>query len=120
MQYEEIPNLTVSEVEMAIQNNNPESLRVVPISVSFYATNLRWAEQICLHLSKHPNNNVRGNAILGLGHLARRFGTLTQVLVQPVLEQALQASNVFIRGQAEAAAGDIELFLKWKLKRPKH
>ena len=53
-----------------------------------------------------------------LGHLARRFGVLDEGLVQPVLEAGLEDVSRFVRGQANAAADNLEHFLGWRIRRP--
>ncbi len=115
MKYEDPPELTKSGVESAIQRDDEEELLSIPIAVSLYEADAEWAENICLSLSAHPDANVRGNAVPGFGHLARRFGKLNQEIVQPVIEKALNDPDDFVRSQAASAADDVVFFLKWKL-----
>jgi hypothetical protein len=61
---------------------------------------------------------VRGNALAGFGHLARRFGMLDRRRVQRLIEIGLHAHHEYVRAQAESAADDVETFLSWKLARP--
>ena len=87
------------------------------LSAALYAEDREWAEDICLRLSNHEHFNVRGNAVLGLGHIARIHRELNELKAKPVIEAALKDENVYVRGQAVAAADDVEFFLKWKIDR---
>ena len=118
MEYESIPEITKLEVEESIKRNDPEELLYTVLSVALYSEDLNWAESICLKLAKHPHFNVRGNAILGFGHLARIHGKLTEKNIKPIIEAALQDEDEYVRGQAWSASDDVEHFLKWKVKKP--
>jgi hypothetical protein len=61
---------------------------------------------------------VRGNALQGLGHLARRFGQLDRRRVQRLIEIGLHARHEYVREQAESAAADAESYLGWRFERP--
>jgi hypothetical protein len=117
MKYEAITDFSKDEMDSALEKGNLELLRLIPISVSLNSNELESAEQICLILSAHKDFTVRGNAILGFGHLARRFGKLTNENILTVIQNALMDENGYVCGQAEAAADDVEHFLKWKVSR---
>lgn len=105
-----------SEIETAIIQGDIECLRVIPILVSMDPPECRWAEAICLRLSGHEDNTVRGNAILSFGHLARTCGVLNLPSVVPVVLAALQDKSAFVRGHANDAFDDIEHYLSCNLK----
>src|SRR5690606_1288821 len=46
-------------------------LLYVPIVISMDPPDCQWAQGICIRLAAHADPTVRGNAILGFGHLAR-------------------------------------------------
>ena len=119
MRYEPIPKWTASEIEAILVQNRPDEVCLAALSAALYADDSLWAEAICLHLAQHPNAAVRGNAILGFGHIARIHHHLTRTLTQPVIERALQDESNYVRSQAENAADDVNVFLKWKIKRPR-
>jgi hypothetical protein len=75
------------------------------------------ASALCLQFARHEHFRVRGNAILGLGHLARRFRQLEPV-ARGVIDDGLRDNNADVRGPAESAADDAEHFLGWKIPRP--
>ncbi|MEW6736808.1 MAG: hypothetical protein AB1489_36305 [Acidobacteriota bacterium] len=105
------------DAEAAINRDDPEELLYVPISVSMTAPDFQWAQSICIRLSSHRDFNVRGNAILGFGHLARRLYKLNKEIIKPIIEAALRDDDEFVRGQALLAAKDLRKFLKWRIKR---
>ncbi|MGI4790966.1 MAG: hypothetical protein ACRYFS_19225 [Janthinobacterium lividum] len=99
-----------SDVEDAIARNVPKELSSVVIGVALNASDLEWAQRVCVRLATHPDSNVRGNALLGLGHLARRFGQLNRNIVVPLIEAGLHDEDSFVRGQAQAAFDDVSFF----------
>ena len=100
-------------MEAALERDEPADLLYVPVSVSLYAEDREWAEAVCVRLAHHPHFNVRGNAMLGLGHLARRFGVLDRTLVAPLVLAALDDPHAYVRGQADNALDDIRQFIGW-------
>lgn len=99
-------------------SNDPHDLSVTVIAAALSAPNLDWAQSFCLKLALHPHPNVRGNADLGFGHLARRFGSLDEQTVKPLVEAALRDPDAFVRSQADSAADDLAHFLHWQMSRP--
>ncbi|HYW11607.1 MAG TPA: hypothetical protein VE871_06600 [Longimicrobium sp.] len=106
---------TMADVEAAIARDEAAELLHVPILVSMDPPDCAWAQEICIRLAAHPHANVRGNAILGFGHLARTCGALDEPRVRPLVESALHDEDDYVRGQADAAAGDLEHFLGWRI-----
>ena len=110
---------TIADVEAEIAKDDPtDGLHEVPIDVSMDPPDCAWAMSVCLRLSGHRDEQVRGNAILGFGHLARICGQLNEALVKPLVEAALVDASAIVRGQAEAAADDLRHFLGWQINRP--
>ena len=116
--YEPISETSRAEVGAAIERDDPEELLRVVLSAALHAEDPAWAEELCLHLALHSHPNVRGNAVLGLGHLSRSHGRLDRARAEPVIRAALGDADAYVRGQAEAAADDVEHFLGWRLGRP--
>src|SRR5262245_49626927 len=113
MKYEAIPVLSRDEIESAILRNDLEELLYAVLSVALYSDAPVWEECVCVRLSNHEHFNVRRNAILGFGHIARIHRKLTMSIVKPLIEAALQDQNDYVRGHADDAADDVELFLQW-------
>ena len=111
MKYQDPMFISFAEVEAALARNDPEELLSLPIAVSLYAEDLNRAQDLCAQLAVHSHPNVRGNAILGFGHLARRFRQLDRRVVDPLVASGLQDPDSFVRGQADCASSDIAHFL---------
>jgi hypothetical protein len=109
--YEDIPEFTRRDVEDIVSRGNPAELCYVAISVSMFSTDFDWAQSICLLLASHIDVTVRGNAVLSLGHLARRFGRLDLNVVGPVYQAAIHDPEDYVRSQAESGLDDIVHFL---------
>src|SRR6266403_1506912 len=118
MKYEAIARKTKDEVESAILGDNPEELSHAVLSAALYFEDSLWAENVCVQLARHPDENVRGNAILGFGHIARIHRQLNSSNIKPLIETALEDESEYVRAQAESAADDAEFFLKWIIARP--
>lgn len=101
----------------AIQANDAGVLGPMIIAAALYEDDFDTAYDACVQLSSHPDEVVRGNAILGLGHLARLFGRLGDEAPAIVTRGLLDASN-YVRGQAHAAAGDLQHFLGIEVREP--
>ena len=78
-----------ADVEAAIVNGDLSELRLVPIIVTMSSPSRIWSERICVRLSTHPDEFVRGNAMTGFGHLARLYRYLNRSVVQPIILQGL-------------------------------
>jgi hypothetical protein len=117
MKYEEIARLNQVQIDLAISRNEPDELSRAVLSAALYADNSQWAEDICVRLAGHENANVRGNAVLGFGHIARINRNLTESRVRPLIEDALRDEDAYVRDQAESAADDVESFLRWRINR---
>src|SRR6476646_1386889 len=114
LKYDPIPVLTWAEIEDAIQRDDPQELLYAVLSAALYAEDQEWAQDVCLRLAFHPHSAVRGNPILGVGHIARVHRCLDRVRVQPIIERALDDPNEYVRGHAVDAVDDIKHFLRWQ------
>lgn len=118
MTFQEPKRFSKEEVEAAIERCDPAELLEIPVSLSLYDSNPKWVQLVCFGLSAHAHPVVRGNAVLALGHLARRFGKLDfEDVVKSVVEEAFHDSDDYVRGQADAAADDIEQFTDCRIGR---
>ena len=113
--YKEVADVSRTELDNAIRQNNVDVLIRSVISIALYHEDAEWVAGVCKCLSKHANPTVRGNAILGFGHLARRFGSLDEATVKPIIERGLSEIDSYVNGQAWAAASDVTHILNWKV-----
>ena len=99
-----------SSLAAAIDQDDPEVLARMIIAAALYEEDFDVVSAACARLSSHTDEIVRGNAILGFGHLARLFGRTTPD-VPLLVKNALTDRSDYVRGQAHAAAGDLAHFL---------
>ena len=117
-EYREVRTFSDIELLEVLSRDIAEELSVVVIGVSLHHPNLEAACTLCTRLANHENPTVRGNAILGFGHLARRFGMLDEYTTKLIIESGLVDPSEYVRGQTWAAADDLEHFLNWAVERP--
>jgi hypothetical protein len=113
LKYEEPREWTRDEVERALRDDNPDALLMAVIAVSMNESDWKYAQDLCVKLASHPHFNVRGNAVLGFGHIARIHGKLDRPIVQPLIVAALQDESDYVRGQADSAVDDTKIYLGW-------
>ena len=101
-------------VEHILAEGDPAELLHLPVAVSMDPPDAEWAQGICIELAGHSDAIVRGNALLGFGHLARTTGALDAAFVRPLIEDGRKDSDPYIRSQAEVAVEDTESFLGWR------
>jgi len=103
-----------AKIEAALRHNDAEALSRIVVAVALSEADGPFSERLCQELALHSDETVRGNAILGFGHLARRFRKL-QPESTKFIENGLKDSSEYVRGQAWAAASDATFFLKLKI-----
>ncbi len=105
-------------MEAALLRDDPGELARAVLAAALHAEDGAWAEDVCARLASHASPTVRGNAVLGFGHVARVHGALGRERAMPILEAALADADEYVRGQAHAAVDDVEHFLGWRTSRP--
>ena len=115
LRYESIEFHGEESAEAAIARDEPAELLYVPVAASLYSDDLEWAQRLCVRLARHPHFNVRGNAVLGFAHLARRFRRLDRTAVEPLVAAALLDPDPYVSGHAREAIDDLRHFLGWQL-----
>jgi hypothetical protein len=118
MRYEGIDPMSREEVEAVLARDDPDELLRAVLAVALQSEESEWAGSVCLRLASHRHFNVRGNAILGFGHLARRYRRLDPAAGE-IIEAGLRDVDPYVRGQADAAADDAEQYLGWTITRPR-
>ena len=115
MKYEDPGETGREEIQSILDRDDSDELLNMVVSIGLYEDDYDLAYNIVHRLSSHSHYNVKGNAILCFGHLARRFGKLPEEQVKPIIETALNDKEEYIYGQACTAADDVQLFLGWKI-----
>ena len=103
-----------ARAESAIAQDAPESLRDVAREIGLEAADREWAQSCLIQLARHRDAEVRGNALEGFGHLARRFGRLDPGRVRRIVGIALIDPSDQVREKARSAALDLKTFLRWE------
>jgi hypothetical protein len=116
MQNDRPPHLSEDRatIEMILATGSIYDLERLSIAVGEDYPDWKYAQDVCLRLAEHSNDNVRANACLGLGYIARTQGRLEQHLVKPILLRELRCQTEF-RGKIADAIDDINFFLGWRL-----
>lgn len=115
LEYQQVRNYTTAEIEKALERSVPHELQVVIIGAALYHDDAAYVERLCCDLADSSHEELRGNAILCLGHLARRFRRLVEQQTRPLIESGLIDPSEYVRGQAWAAAEDAAHFLGWAI-----
>jgi hypothetical protein len=111
--YREVPPWDREAVRQALHDDDPQHLLHAVLAVSLHDPDRCYAQDLCVELSAHSHFHVRGNAILGFGHIARRFGYLDREIVQPIIQASLLDEVEYVRGQAIATMDDTTFLLGW-------
>lgn len=101
-------------VEEALLRDDPIELSDLITDIALSAEGNDWAQSCCVQLSRHRNAEVRGNAVMGFGHLARRFGQLDPHRVKRIVDRACRDRHEYVRAQGRSAAEDLQTFLSWR------
>jgi hypothetical protein len=103
-----------ARAEAEIARDELASLRELVLEIALEAEDREWAQSCFVQLARHRDADVRGNAVLGFGHLARRFGRLDPGRVRRIVGLALLDPSRSVREKARSAALDLKTFLGWE------
>jgi hypothetical protein len=103
---------TTEQVEAVLAKGNADDLLYVPIVVSMNVPTFdpARAEDICVELSSHADPRVRGNALKGLGHIARSSGSFGRKDSIGRIKAGLTDEDETVRSHAQDASSDIYMF----------
>jgi hypothetical protein len=104
-----------SDVWDAINADDVEALKLLPIKLGFSHENWRFVQDISVKLSEHPNEDVRGNSFRGLAYTAMNLSKLEKNIVKPVLLRGLKDESDWVKMCAQEALDDINQYLGWKI-----
>ncbi len=77
----------------------------------FNVNDPEWVQKKCIEvISGKDNDDVKGIAITGLGHVARIHGSIDRERVMPVLLACMKDVN--LSGRAQDARDDIDISVK--------
>jgi hypothetical protein len=102
---------TTESIDRMLASGDDTRLHEVPIAISLNPPDCEWAVAICTELADHSDPTVRGNAVLGFGHLARTCPDVPlSDIVAARLGAALDDAESYVAGQAMSAHEDIVRF----------
>lgn len=113
--FQDLDVITPKDVNLALLRNDPQELQFVSITLALSDLDFNFTQSVCIRLCSHDDGRVSGNALVSLGHLARRFRQLDESAVKPLLEEALQSADACVRSSAKSAADEIHQFLHWEI-----
>jgi hypothetical protein len=116
IRFQDLERFAAEDIDAAIERDDPHELQLVSVTVALAGPDRTAAQDVCLRLSRHAHNRVRGHAVMSLGHLARRFRALDEDVVKPVIESSLAERDEYVRTHAKSAADEICQFLGWEIK----
>lgn len=120
LQYEEPTPLTHEEALRILREGSGEEIEHALVAVALLDEDFDFGLSVVLRCATSEQPGVRGTAILCLGHLARIHRRLPEHPVGDLVQAALEDENAYVRGQAENAADDIEMFVPsvgWRFRR---
>ena len=113
---QDLDAITIKDVNGALLRNDPAELQLLSITIALSDLDFNFTQSVCIRLCSWDNGTIRGNALVSLGHLARRYRMLDEQSVKPVIESALLDSDEYVRISAKSAADEIHQFLHWDIR----
>lgn len=93
----------------ALARDDVAYLQTGIVAAALHEEDYDAAHRLCVALSGHHDEYVRGNAILGLGHLARLFGKVS-LGDDRIVRAGFADDSGHVRGHARSAADYIRIF----------
>lgn len=117
MQYQQPSAMTLDDAARILETGSHLDAARAVISVALHATDRDGLQRFLAFASTKSSPLVRGNALIGFGHMARRFGSLDRAVALPPVASGLHDSDPYVKSHANAAADDFEQFLGWTVVR---
>lgn len=116
MRYEPLKRVSKEEVQYILKENNIERLKLLPLSVGEYCEDWKFAQDVCLCLTKHTDETVKANSMLGLSYIARNHNKIEKNIIKAaykfLIKQKMSKAN---RSRVLESMEDIYIFMKWKV-----
>lgn len=81
-----------SAIEIVHNGTTTEKAKLA-MALGFDCPDYGFAQAMCIQLLQCEEENVRTNAVIGLAHIARRFGKLDKRVLKPYLLRELKENN---------------------------
>jgi hypothetical protein len=102
--------LDKEEFEKILASNDAARISEAIIAASFYIEDFDYVFNRLVELCEHIHEWIRGNAMLGLGHLARIHGKMPIDPTVRIISQGLCDPSEYVRGQADGAYDSFQVF----------
>jgi hypothetical protein len=112
--YKPLEEFSNEQIKEVLKRNSIDELITLPLSVSEYHRNWKFAQDLCVVLSKHEDSRIRANAVLGFAYIARTKGKLEKHIVKPIVLKELRENQEY-NWRILDAIYDINLFMKWRI-----
>ena len=115
--YKDVHTLEWSDAQIRklVRQNDTQALLLLPMKLGFNHKNWKFIQDICVVLSEHQDESIRGNSFYGLGYTAMTHGTLEKNIVKPILLRGLKDESPYVRETAQIALELVNQFMKWKI-----
>jgi len=100
------------EIINRINSENPDTIVNGLLSLALNADDGEFVQELMVPYTRHKNENIRGIAILCFGHIARIHGAVNKQLILPLIHDALEDESSLVRGHADSALDDINMFCR--------
>lgn len=108
MKYENVQMLSKSEAIEKLKSGDVTTICETLVSLAFHEADWKWVENRCLEYILNPNTEIKGAAVVCLGHLVRIYGQLHLDKVLPLLEEIAKDDD--LKDKVENTLSDIEMF----------
>jgi hypothetical protein len=103
------------EITRAVKTNDLDLLSDLCIPLAKLHENWKFVQEVCVELSGHENEGIRGSALMGLSMVSLFHNKLEKNIVKPVLLRGLKDDSEFVKRAANTAIQDINSRLQWKI-----
>src|SRR4051812_47016647 len=93
-------NLSREKLLALIESDDHQTIAKELIGIAFYEEDFEFAFKVITQCVSHSKENIRGNAMLCLGHLARIHKRIPETPTVDILRRGLADNSEYVRGQA--------------------
>jgi hypothetical protein len=95
-----------------IYSDAPDKIIKGLLDLVLKADDKEFLQDFMVKYSQHKDENIRGTVIRCFGHIAKKYNTITNKLVLPLINDALNDESNFVKECAHLALDDIKLYCK--------
>jgi hypothetical protein len=111
LKYHEPEPISKEKVLSVIKSGVIEEVQRTLVDMVFFEEDFDFALNVVLGCASSASPEIRGTAILCLGHLARIHRAMPESPVVEIIRQGLLDPNPYVRSHSDSAADDITSFV---------